>query len=124
MTKFGVHFDWTVNLTHVATLLSLIVAGLYAYTDLKSDVRDHKTAADAKFAEYDRNWGLQRGIDVDQNARLERAVGELHQAMRELRQDVRQDIKELRGDLSRGMPRAPIYLPPTPSERPLRERGG
>lgn len=91
-----VKFDWTISLGHLASACVFIGGGLFAYTDLKSDVRNQQTVADAKYREYDRLWSQQQKLDDDQNQRMLRIFDTLSRQLTEAKADIRGDIRDLR----------------------------
>jgi hypothetical protein len=58
-----VKFDPTVSLGHIGSAVAMVIMGLGAYYDLKSDVRDNKTVVDQR-------WEQQKLIDANQDQRL------------------------------------------------------
>jgi hypothetical protein len=119
MTKPSVRFEWTVNLTHVLTIIGAVSIMAGGYFDLKSDVRLNKSTADGKFAEYDRAWINQKITDDAQESRTRELVKTLSDQIRELRQDIRADIRDLRTPSQRA---AAIAVEPPSPERNLRNQ--
>jgi hypothetical protein len=93
-----VRMDWTVSIGHVGSVIVFIVGAFFAYTDLKSDVRDAKTTAEAKYREYDRLWAAQKLLDDEQNQRILRIFTNLTDQIRDVKTDIRSDIRDLRND--------------------------
>jgi predicted negative regulator of RcsB-dependent stress response len=96
MPSQKLRFDWTVSLGHVASVVIFILGGMFAYTDLKSDVRNTQTEAAAKYRDYDRLWAAQKAIDDEQNAKIIRSFQALTEQIRDLKNDLRSDIRETR----------------------------
>lgn len=92
--------NWTINLGDLITMVALIMMGVTAYFDVKSDVRNVKTYTDQKFSEYDERWKLQKESDEQQNQRMLRIYTELGTQLRDTKNEIKADIRELRTDLT------------------------
>lgn len=90
-----IKFDWTISLGHAGSVIIFILGGIFAYTDLKQDVRVEHATNTAKFVEYDRLWVLQQQKDIEQNDKMVRIFQNLTEAMRDMKNDIRADIRDL-----------------------------
>jgi len=96
-----ISFSWEVRLTDIVVVVSCVSTVIFAYADLKSDIRNERTKAELRFADYDNKWKAQERMDDAQDQRLFNSIARMETAIREFKQDVRADLKELRGDLGR-----------------------
>lgn len=99
--KPNISFEWRLNLTHVFTVIGAVAVMATGYFRLENRVDTNEVRAQAKFAEYDQKWALQRGIDDEQNQRVIRAFNVLTESLREVKADLRSDIRDLRADISK-----------------------
>lgn len=93
------HFDWTINVTNLITIvffLATVVAGWY---DLKSEVAVDKTSSDIKFQNIDRAFVQQEEINAETNARINSTSTDMKQALRDSASDIKADIRALQSEV-------------------------
>jgi hypothetical protein len=96
-----VHFDKTINLGHIISVIVFSIGGLAAYYDLKGDVKLHTTqiVAIEKTLEVDRV--NQRKQDESQDKLVSQAVLDLKSVMSDNKIDIKNDLREIRNDFYR-----------------------
>ena len=97
-----VSFDWTVNLTHIASTVMFIVAAVSGYYDLKQSIETNRVSNTAQFKRYDELQLEQKVTDAQQDARVAVAQKDLKDQLTENTREIKQDIRDLRNDLFRG----------------------
>lgn len=97
-----IHFNWNLDVGNVLMLFSFLLAGIGAYYDLKSDVRDLKSVQSAKFITYDQFMIDQRHQDERQDSARDAVAADLKDTLRDKTREIQTDIRDLRNDLMRG----------------------
>ena len=97
-----VSFDWTVNLTHIASTVMFIVAAVSGYYDLKQSIETNRVQNAAQFKRYDELQIEQKATDAAQDARQAVEARDLKDQLIENTREIKQDIRDLRNDLFRG----------------------
>jgi hypothetical protein len=94
-----IHFDWTINITNLVTILFFLATVVAGWYDLKSEVVVDKASADIKFQNIDRAFVQQEQINAETNARIATSSNDMKQALRDSALDIKSDIRELQSEV-------------------------
>lgn len=100
MTKLPpIKMDWSVNLSHLGSMILFIFACVGGYYDLKSEVARNKDTSELRFAQIEKGLATQSEVDKAQDMTTRAAMSDLKDNLRDQSREIKQDIRDLRSDL-------------------------
>lgn len=94
-----VHFDWTINVTNLITILFFIGTAIAGWYSLKSEVDVNKNTSELRFQTVDRELIQQGQINAGLNQKIDATSQDLKNSLRDSTADIKADIRALQEEV-------------------------